>query len=316
MADLERNSCFRQREDHGRRHYKRWILDRGKRTPRHRLIAPFLPPRALAAHLGGMTIHIPRQPQGIPAGGQFAATSHTEPEAGLHPEDSIGERLAEVNAALAVNRSHWSAEQERLRQEDLEHTLRRRRLAGVRSAAMILKHLPEADVLSYTRTPVLGTTTLDEIRAVNDNVIYSADDLDNPASRGHYLFHEAAERRAAVREAVRLLAGTEPPPEYDAQGITVHSNHERLHLATALDDGLGFLQAEELTPQQASAERITAALSQWSETNDDPQTTMRDLLTDLRHHAAANNLDLGKAMDGSYQVFLGEHHDPVFKEGF
>lgn len=254
-----------------------------------------------------------RQPKGIPAGGQFAAAAHTEPGVALQPEVPLGERLAEVNAALAVNRSHWSAETEQLRQEDLERRQRRGRLAGVRSAALILNSLPEADVLSYIRNPVTGTTALDEIRDVEDNVIYSTDDLDGPVSRG--LFHQEAERRAAVREAVRLLQGTERPPEYDAQGITVHSNHERLHLATALEDGLGVLEAEELTPEQASAQRVKAALSHWSEAGDDPQATLRDLLTDLRHHAAANNLDLGQALDGSYQVFLEEHNDPAFKEG-
>jgi hypothetical protein len=60
---------------------------------------------------------------------------------------------------------------------------------------------------------------------------------------------------------------------------------------------------------------MDAALAHWSETDDDPQTTMRDMLTDLRHYAAAHDLDLGEALDGSYQVFLEEHHDPAFKEG-
>jgi len=110
-------------------------------------------------------------------------------------------------------------------------------------------------------------------------------------------------------------ARTEPELDLYPSGSVVHPNHERLHLATTLEDGLGVLEAEELTPEQSSAQRMNAALSQWSETDDDPQTTMRDLLTDLRHHAAANNLDLGEALDGSYEVFLEEHNDPTFKEG-
>jgi hypothetical protein len=255
-----------------------------------------------------------RQPKGIPAGGQFAPTAHTEPALGLYPAGSIVDHLARVDAALAVDGSRWNAKKEALRREELERSSRRRRLAGVRAASLILNKLPEADVLSYTRNPVTGTTDLDEIRDVNDTVIYSTDHLDGPVSRGRYT--EEAERRAAVREAVRILAGTDLPPEHDAQGITVHTNHERLHLATALEDGLGVLDAEELTPEQSSAQRMNAALSHWDETDEDPQTTMRDLLTDLRHHAAANNLDLGAALEGSYQVFLEEHHDPAFKEGF
>jgi hypothetical protein len=254
-----------------------------------------------------------RQPKGIPVGGQFAATAHTEPELDLYPAGSVGDLLVKADAALAADGSRWNAKKETLRQEDLERTSRRRRIAGVRAASLILNKLPEADVLSYTRNPVTGITRLNEIRDVNDNTIYSSDHLDGPVSRGRYA--EEAERRAAAREAVRILAGTDLPPEHDAQGITVHPNHERLHLATALEDGRRVLDAEELTPEQSSAQRMDAALAHWSETDDDPQTTMRDMLTDLRHYAAAHDLDLGEALDGSYQVFLEEHHDPAFKEG-
>lgn len=255
-----------------------------------------------------------RQPMGIPAGGQFAPTAHTEPVVGLHPAGSVGDHLARVNAALAVDGARWHAKKEALRQEELERSHRRRRIAGVRAASLILNKLPEADVLSYTRNQVTGNTRLDEIRDVNGKVIYSTDNLDGPVSRGRYV--EEAEQRAAVREAVRILAGTDLPPEHDAQGITVRCNDERLHLATALEDGLDVLEEEDLAPEQASRERMEAALSHWEETDDDPQTTMRDLLTDLRHHAAANDLDLGEALDGSYRVFLQEHNDPAFKEGF
>lgn len=254
-----------------------------------------------------------RQPKGIPAGGQFAATAHGEPAVGLYPEGSIGERLAEVNAALDADGARWNAKKEALRKEDLERQQSRGRIAGVRAASRILNVLPEAATLFYTRNQVSGITTFDEIRNVDNNTIYSVDDLVGSSFRGRHT--EEGNRREAVRDAVRILAGTAQPPEHGAQGITVHSNHEQLDLAAALDEGLQVLDAEDLTPEQASAQRMEAALSNWDETDDDPQTTMRDLLTDLRHYAAANDLDLGEALDGSYQVFLEEHNDPAFKEG-
>jgi hypothetical protein len=254
-----------------------------------------------------------RQPKGIPTGGQFAATAHAEPALGLSGAGSIEDNLAQVNAALAVNRSHWDAEMAVLSKNEHERRMRRRRLAGVRSAALILNELPAADVLSYTRTQVVGTTALQEVRDVNGKVIYSTDDLDEPVSRGRY--REEAERRAAVREAVRLLNGTELPPEHDAQGISVHPDHEELHLGTAIRDGLEVLAADDLTPEQASAQRVDAALKHWTEAAEGAQAALRDMFTDLRHHADRHGLDLHRALDSSYAIYIEESNDPAFTEG-
>jgi hypothetical protein len=253
-----------------------------------------------------------RQPKGIPAGGQFAATAHTEPELGLYPVGSVGDLLAKADSALAADGSRWDATKEALRTEDLERQQRRGRIAGVRAASRILNVLPEAATLSYTRNPVSGITTLDEIRNVDNNTIYSIDDLAGSAFRGRRT--EEGERREAIRDAVRLLAGTSQPPEHGAQGITVHSNHERLDLATALEDGLGVLDAEELTPEQESTKRVETALAVF-DTGEDPETTLRDMFTDLRHYAAKNGVDLGWALDRSYAHFVNESNDPSFKEG-
>lgn len=254
-----------------------------------------------------------RQPKGIPVGGQFAATTHAEPETGLYPVGSIGDRLANAKSALSVYTAEWNAEAEEMRQQSNARRKRHARVAGVRSATMILEHLPEADVLTYTRTPVMGMTSLLEVRDVDGNVIYNDDDLNNPLTRAKH--YEETERRAAIREAVRILAGADMPPEHEAQGITVHSDHEQLHLPTALDDGIATLGTEP-TPAQASKRRVEAALSQWNDQGEDLQTRVRDMLTDLRHFAAEHDVDLGEAMDHSYEVFADEHNDPTFKEGF
>jgi hypothetical protein len=90
---------------------------------------------------------------GVPAGGEFAATAHAEPAVGLNLARPIGERLAEVDAALTADGARWNAKKEALRTEDLERQQRRGRIAGVRAASRILNVLPEAATLFYTRTP-------------------------------------------------------------------------------------------------------------------------------------------------------------------
>ena len=222
-----------------------------------------------------------RQPKGIPSGGQFAATAHAEPGVQLHPGPPAGEE---------------------------------KRIAGVRAATLILGQIPNADVLLYSRHRAFGRARLYQLLDSRGRVIYSGEDMDFPVSRAR--FPKEAERRDAVRAAMKLLGGPREqlPPGVEKTSAVLQSG--RLHLPTILEYGPEVPEMGDLTPQQASAQRMEAALSNWDETDDDPQTTMRDLLTDLRHHAAANNLDLGKALDGSYKVFLEEHNDPAFKEGF
>jgi hypothetical protein len=254
-----------------------------------------------------------RQPKGIPAGGQFAATAHPEPY-GVLQSNGTSEQLAQVTAALVAFDARWETEKAGLDAQAEAHKQRRRRFSGARAASRLLQDFPDAATMTYTRDPLNGIITMETIEDANGYTVFEADEMDGSAYGGS---EDEVRRKVAVRQACGRLMGTVPPPEHAAQGIAVQESHgtETIHLATALEDGYLQLEAEELTPEQSSAQRMKAALAHWDETDDDPQTTMRDLLTDLRHHAAANNLDLGKALDGSYQVFLEEHHDPSFKEG-
>jgi hypothetical protein len=255
-----------------------------------------------------------RQPKGIPAGGQFAATTHPEPGVALQP-NGTSEQLAQVTAALANFDARWETEKADLDTQTEAHKQRRRRFSGARAASRLLQDFPDAATMTYTRDPLNGITAMESIEDANGYTLFDASEMDGSSFAGS---EEEVRRKVAARQSANRLMGTTLPPEHAAQGITVQENHgtETIHLPTALKDGYVQLEAEELTPEQSSAKRMNAALSHWSETDDDPQTTMRDLLTDLRHYAAANDLDLGEALDGSYQVFLEEHHDPAFKEGF
>jgi antitoxin (DNA-binding transcriptional repressor) of toxin-antitoxin stability system len=256
-----------------------------------------------------------RVSKGVPAGGEFTATAHTEPAVELVPHRSASEQIAQVTAALVNFDARWETEKADLAAQSEAHTQRRRRFSGARTASRLLKDFPDAVTMTYTRDPLNGLITMESIEDANDYTLFDASEMDGSAFAGS---PDEVRRKVAVRQSVRRLSGATLPPEHAAQGITVQESHgtETIHLPTALADGYAQLEAEELTPEQTSAQRIQAALSHWDETDDDPQTTMRDLLTDLRHHAAANGLDLGEALDGSYKVFLEEHNDPAFKEGF
>lgn len=255
-----------------------------------------------------------RQPKGIPSGGQFAATSHTEPAVELNEPGTASEKVTQVTAALANFDARWEVEKAELAAQSEAHAQRRRRLSGSRTACRLLKDFPDAVTMTYTRDPLNGMTTMESIEDASGYTLFDDSEMDGSAFAGS---EEEVRRKVAVRESTRRLTGKSLPPEHAAQGITVQESHgtETIHLPTALEDGYLQLEAEDLTPEQASAQRMEAALSHWDETDGDPQTTMRDLLTDLRHYAAAHDLDLGEALDGSYQVFLEEHNDPAFKEG-
>jgi hypothetical protein len=185
-----------------------------------------------------------RQPKGVPVGGQFAAAYRADPGLRLNPAGPIGSKLAKAKTALAADRTAWSTKREALRKEELARDKQRRRLAGVQAATLILDQFPSADVLSYTRNEVTGTTDLVEIRDDRDGILYTRDDLDGPVPRAYR--EEEGQRRAAALDAVRHLRGTSLPPEHAAQGITVDGRHEQLHLATALEDGIEVLEGEDL----------------------------------------------------------------------
>lgn len=246
-------------------------------------------------------------------GGQFAATAHAEADLSIGAPDTLFERLGDVTLRLAEDEVRWEAEKARLAAESEARTIRRRRLAGARAASRLLSSFPGAVSVTYSRDPRNGLVAMESIDDHNGQPIYTAEDSIRGILPGN---HREQDRRVSSRQGVRQLMGTTPPPDHGAQGITIlDDGRERLHLQTALDDGLDFLEAEELTPDKAAAQRVEAALSQWNDQGEDLHTRVRDMLTDLRHFATAYEIDLGEAFDHSYEVFLEEHHDPAFKEG-
>lgn len=256
----------------------------------------------------------PRLKDGSSGAGQYTFKQQSEAGLALAPA-AIGERLAEVDAALAHYDARWEAEKADLAAQSEAHAQRRRRLSGARTASRLLKDFPDAATMTYTRDPLNGITTMESIEDANGYTLFDDSEMDGS---GFASSPEEVRRKVAVRQSIRRLTGTTPPPEHTAQGITIQESHgtETIHLPTALEDGYVQMDAEDLTPEQASAQRTDAAMSHWIESQDHLQEAVRDMFTDMRHYAKKHGVDLNDAFWKSQDVFQDETNDPTFKEGF
>lgn len=234
-----------------------------------------------------------RQPKGVPVGGQFAVTAHPEPGVALQPHGG-SEQLTDVTAPLAHYDARWKTEKADLDAQTEAHTQRRRRLSGARMASRLLQDFPDAASMTYTRDPLNGLVTMESIEDANEYTLFDDSEMDGSAFGGS---PEEARKKVAVRQSVRQLMGVTLPPDHTAQGITVQeaSGTERIHLPTALEDGRRVLNAEDLTPEQSSAQRMDAALAgQAVEGNPGLSEATRQV-----HHSRRQLADAIKAVDES-----------------
>jgi hypothetical protein len=221
-------------------------------------------------------------------------------------------KRTELAAALAAQEHEWDTEESELEDKRRDLDQRRARLAGARAASAVLAELPNAATLAYTRSPVFGSMDFDEVRNADGAVIFGSEDVARP-----FYADLAVTRRRGIIE--RAVSGLKDPdrgqlPDPAAQGITAAGTKEELNLAAAIDDGLAVLAAAEPTPEQSAAARATTALSSYDADEDD-ETRLKDLFTDLRHYADSRGIDLHEVMDASYSNYLHEKNDPAFKEG-
>lgn len=236
-------------------------------------------------------------------------------EADIAPApESTAEKLADLTSGLAVKDTHLDAEELELDGQKRELGNRRNRLAGARAASAILTELPNAATLSYTRHPIEGAVELNEIRDATGKAIFRAEEVARPL----YADLATTRRRGIIQRAVDGLKNQDHNllPGVSSHGVKNSGYSEELNLAAAIDDGLQVLDADDLTPEQASAQRTDAALSHWVQSHDHLQEAVRDMFTDMRHHAKRNGIDLDDAFRKSQAVFLEETNDPTFKEGF
>ncbi|WP_427019390.1 hypothetical protein ACQCSX_22115 (plasmid) [Pseudarthrobacter sp. P1] len=252
-----------------------------------------------------------RHPGGIPAGGQFAATAHAEPGVALHAGGSPRNELERGMARWAALKGGWDREADDLQTQSERLRGRRGRLAGAGAANTLLTGFPRAAVLTYTRNTKTGLTELDGIYDASGASLLGNEDLSDAQSPNR----PTREQWSCAERSVRHLEGTSlPNPE--AQGISSLGDVvERLHLDTALEDALAYMGDEGRTPAQASNDRMRRALQSWSETVDDPQTTFRDLLTDMRHYANGHGIDLDQALEDSRAMHAFETTSADFTGG-
>lgn len=178
-----------------------------------------------------MTTSALRQPQGIPAGGQFAPTAHAEPRISLAPQSTadLAALAAAETPALARRRAFLQAQ---LLMVDTQQ----RALACAAAAHYVLQRHPDAATLLFTvrnDRPVLLANVLDSAGRIL------------PARRtGDWADTVMDEVRQEPAGALTEIDGVE------AAGTTL-----RIDIAAVVTGAAGNLAAEEssLTPPAAPA---------------------------------------------------------------
>jgi hypothetical protein len=244
-----------------------------------------------------MTDTIARQPQGVPAGGQFAPTFHSEPAIGLDSNPSPAIPVS-FNGSIDLRESEFG------RLPELP--------ASVGTPEVAFSY--DIDGNLETRVTVGGST----MAFWNDTM---ADEITNTIESGH-----------SGEGDIAPWSNIADYDDFEKTRTWAESVHERIDGATfgvmadatsseatqkaiiAFATGRGE-PAGQLTPEQSSAKRAAAAMAICEE-GQGADVTMRDLLTDLRHYADAKGIDIYQAMDDSLEYYQHEKKDPTFKEGY
>ena len=234
-----------------------------------------------------MTMNQARHPEGVPIGGQFAATAHS-PGSDL---DTRAQRHAQVIAALEATvearKARRGALLDRLRALDEEDAL----LGAVKAAVAVRKAYPAARSLDFTRLNA-GVALWEEVRDREGLPL---------ASKGRHLYQNLPPEEEL--DAAEGFLRNVPVEDHDAQGITAIGGLKyRLDLDTALDRA-----AERLLPDSAAAAeaRSADAMAIWDE-GEGPEKTMRNMFTDMNHAATSRGIDPRAVFEDSYQMFLAE----------
>lgn len=155
---------------------------------------------ARAAHMRRMTTTPDRQPSGIPAGGQFAASTHSEGVVSLSPAANRRRSIA----ALRSQQLEWQERQESIsaRQNELDREVMD--AATAVAAIDMLEVLPQASTLRY-RTDGSEVVFVSATEA-DGTVIVDEDELADPDSpwRRDRTFQSAVRRTEESLEASGL----------------------------------------------------------------------------------------------------------------
>ena len=237
-----------------------------------------------------------RQPAGIPSGGQFAPTTHTEPAVALGTfahatpvpfqgsfdlkESEFGS-LPQLPAAAGTPEVDFGF--------DIDGKLETRVTVGGSTMTFWFDEMNG----EITNTVEAGYLTEDDM--IPWGSLNTEDDL--------------AQTRAWAESVHERIDGSTYHLLSDATG-SEQTRRPIIEFAAGRSE-----PAAAPTPQQSSTQRAAAAMA-ICEDGQGADITMRDLLTDLRHYADAHGIDIYEAMDKSHGYYLHEKADPSFKEGY
>lgn len=241
-----------------------------------------------------MTETIARQPQGIPVGGQFAPTFHAEPAVALRGSSGIS---VPFQGSIDLNESSFAPLPE---------------LPSAAGAPDVSFDFSDAGILE-THVTSGGTTVSFWGDHMADTITNSVDNGYIPegedAPWSHLSGGDFEKLRTWGESVHERIDGATYRLVADAS-CTKETGKQIISFATGRTG-----PAVKPTPQQESARRAAVAMAVCEE-GQGSQDTLRDLFTDLRHHADAKGIDFYQALEDSLGYYQHEKTDPTFKEGY
>lgn len=234
-----------------------------------------------------------RQPKGVPTGGQFAPSAYGESD-------------------LQLVRGYDTEHSAQLVQHVTFHTSR------FDTPMPWPTHLPEPEV-SYDFDDGKVRTFLkvgDHEITFHEGYDGTQNDLENGFDFDYDSVDESYSSGADNKANNRLSDedrdaivdwGTEVHQKIDARTYSVmmdSANDPKVREAL-MASVLGKDEPQDLPLPERSAQKISSALAMWEDAGD-PQSKVRDLLTDLRHYADKEGVDIYAAMDASHDYYRHE----------
>lgn len=262
---------------------------------------------------------------GVPTGGQFAKTAHSD------AVPSLTAASADPLDALDAARLRIKAQKQYLAAQEEALKASTDRIAGASAAAELLKRFPTAAKATYSRNLFNQMTFLELFDHEGTLLINS----DRVAGAGRY-DPSVVKERFAIYAAMRHLNDVDLET-LKTQGVKAGHNKEILDLQAAVDSvhaGLDVesaveseharasiialatgrtAEAEDETPAASAYRRAEAALAAATDSGEDVGTAIADLFTDVRLLADKHGVDIHEALDRSYQYYLEEKQDPSFQ---
>jgi hypothetical protein len=164
----------------------------------------------------------PRVDRGVPSGGEFTATAHSD------SVPSLGAPAADTLDALDAARLRIDGQKQYLKAQEAALKASTDRIAGASAASTLLKHYPTAAKVTYRRDQFNSMTFL----ALHDHEGTLLMDEDRISGSGRY-DPAVQNERFAIYAAMRHLNDVDLET-LKSQGVKANGNNEVLHLDAAI----------------------------------------------------------------------------------